>query len=270
VTVQAQLEEVRRLTEYLASGEPTRHGAIPWASPVPVFGMLARAQVATLGLNPSNLEFVNRYGEQLDDEERRFHSLSSLGLDHWALARPKDIQNVWKYCEDYFQRSPYDGWFRPLNRILSGLGVSYYDKSQPACHLDLVPYATSDKWSALTKNQRQGLGTIGTASLIQLLCASNVRVLILNGMSVVREFSNVLGMPLVPQEIPNWTLSNSKGGVRGYAYELCISGIQGRSLGRDMIVLGYNHNIQSSFGVTNKVISEIAKWISTKAGGIAL
>ncbi len=188
MTVQAQLKEVKRLTDHLATGEPSRHGAIPWASPVPMFGILARSRVATLGLNPSNLEFVNRKGEQLDNEQRRFHSLSSLGLEHWSMARPRDIRNVWQYCETYFQRNPYDAWFKPLNRILSGLGVSYYDQFQPACHLDLVPYATANKWSALSKEQRQGLGVIGAESLVELLRDSRIRVLILNGMGVVRSF----------------------------------------------------------------------------------
>jgi hypothetical protein len=39
---------------------------IPWACPIPSFGDLTRARVATLGLNPSNREFVDERGNELD------------------------------------------------------------------------------------------------------------------------------------------------------------------------------------------------------------
>lgn len=270
MTVQAQMRELQRLTEHLASGIPALHGAIPWASPVPMFGALSRSRVATLGLNPSNLEFVNRQGEQLDQGDRRFHSLKSLGLSRWGDAQPRHIKSIWNLCESYFQRNPYDGWFRRLDRILGGLGVSYYDEFQPACHLDLVPYATANKWSVLTRSQREELGAIGAVSLVQLLRASEIRVLVLNGMTVVREFSNLLDIPLMAKEKSAWVLPNSRGGVKGYAYELRISDIRGKSLGREVIILGFNHNLQSSFGVTNLVITRIARWISERTQGVEL
>ena len=36
-------------------------------------------------------------------------------------------------------------------------------------------------------------------------------------------------------------------------------------LGRDVYILGYNHNIQSSYGVTSSVRTSIQEWISHKA-----
>jgi len=196
--------------------------------------------------------------------------LASLGLTRWKDAKPDDIKSIWKCCDAYFQRNPYDRWFNPLNMILSQVGVSYYDEFQPACHLDLVPYATTQKWSALTKVQQQQLGMIGAASLLQLLRASKIKILVLNGKSVVREFSRLLAVSLIPQEVPAWALPNSRGGVRGYAYELSLTEILGKALGRRILVLGYNHNIQSSFGVTHEVIAEISGWISQRAHGVTL
>jgi hypothetical protein len=235
-----------------------------------MFGALSRSRVATLGLNPSNLEFVDRNGDQLQHDQRRFHSLSSLGLRRWEDARPRDLESVWNLCETYFQRNPYDGWFKRLNKIVSGLGLSYYDAFQPVCHLDLVPYATADKWSILTKLQRQELGAIGAVSLVQLLRASDLRVLVLNGMSVVREFSRLLGVSLTREEMHMWLLPNSKNGVKGYAYDARISSIHGQTLNRELMILGYNHNIQSSYGVTNLVITEIANWIAEKTQRLEL
>ena len=54
---------------------------IPWSSPVISFGDLSRARVATLGLNPSNREFVDDAGIELDGPSRRFPTLRSLKLD---------------------------------------------------------------------------------------------------------------------------------------------------------------------------------------------
>lgn len=270
MTVPAQLKELRRLIDHLATGLPAKQGAIPWAAPVLMFGQLSRSRVATLGLNPSNLEFVDRNGTELDDLVRRFPSLSSLGIADWKHAQSKDVKSIWNHCESYFQRNPYDGWFKRLDRIVSGLGVSYYDQFTPACHLDLVPFATTEKWSTLSRSQRQNLGDLGAASLVSLLRASEIRVLILNGMSVVREFSNVMGVTLSPSPMKTWHLPNSRGGVGGIAFEHKLSIIHGQSLDRDILILGYNHNIQSSFGVTNVAIQNIADWIERRTKGMEL
>ena len=40
-------------------------GIIPWAAPIPVFGDLCTSRVATVGLNPSNREFVDEDGIEL-------------------------------------------------------------------------------------------------------------------------------------------------------------------------------------------------------------
>src|SRR3954467_9654552 len=107
MTVSAQLKELKRLIEHLSSGLPATHGAIPWAAPVPMFGSLCRSRIATLGLNPSNLEFVDQSGAQLDRDQRRLHSLSSLGLRDWGEAQKRHIRRVWEFCDGYFQRNPY-------------------------------------------------------------------------------------------------------------------------------------------------------------------
>jgi hypothetical protein len=38
--------------------------------------------------------------------------------------------------------------------------------------------------------------------------------------------------------------------------------LSGVSLPNEILVLGYNHNLQSSYGVTNEAISAIRDWIS--------
>ena len=67
-----------------------------------------------------------------------------------------------------------------------------------------------------------------------------------------------------------WTLPrNSGGGVAGYAFRGTITRLAGIDLGRPIVVLGYNHNIQSSFGVTAKVKSEIRNWFAAVTKEVA-
>jgi hypothetical protein len=48
----------------------------------------------------------------------------------------------------------------------------------------------------------------------------------------------------------------------GVAYKGVVSAVSGIKLPHEILVLGYNHNLQSSFGVTNEVIFAIRDWIS--------
>lgn|ERR1700688_2215103 len=57
---------------------------IPWACPIPSFGDLWRSRVATLGFNPSNREFVDEAGNELQGGSRRFPTLKSLSLGSWS------------------------------------------------------------------------------------------------------------------------------------------------------------------------------------------
>jgi len=99
-------------------------GVIPWSSPVLSFGDLSTARVATLGLNPSNREFVDGDGKELDGASRRFHTLTSLGLSAWSDAKPRHLSLIAESCRDYFATNPYDTWFKRLDRVIAGLKVS--------------------------------------------------------------------------------------------------------------------------------------------------
>src|SRR5688572_24685867 len=102
---------------------------IPWGSPVPAFGDATSADIATLGLNPSNREFVDSSGVELDGGFRRFHTLGSLRIASWAHATAQHERLIWESCRFYFRRNPYDGWFRQLDALLSETDASYYGTS---------------------------------------------------------------------------------------------------------------------------------------------
>ncbi len=61
----------------------------------------------------------------------------------------------------------------------------------------------------------------------------------------------------------DWTLPRREGpGVTGFAFRGRVRHLFGVDLGRSVLILGYNHNIQSSFGVTTEVKGAIRNWIA--------
>lgn len=250
---------IRRLLE----PEATTANVIPWSSPVPAFGDLTKAKVATVGINPSNREFVDQAGVELEGEERRFHTLRSLGINSWTEATLEHAAKIDQSCVEYFQRNPYDRWFRKLDFVMAGSDFSYYDNFCHACHVDLSPYATGVKWTALTQSEKASLLKLSKDCLGELLCESPVRILILNGRSVVSYFQQYFAVELPHETMPGWELPRASGNdVAGISYQGVIRKIGGLELPTDVLVVGFNHNIQSSFGVTTNVMKRIQKWVS--------
>ena len=244
---------------------------IPWSCPVPSFGDPALSVVGTLGLNPSNREFVDGTGNELDGALRRFHTLRSLGLSQWSDATARHLQLIIDSCCKYFSRNPYDGWFRKLDHLISGTKASYYHPSLAACHLDLIPYATSCKWTELTPKQRSLLVSVSGDTLGPILRDFKIRLLILNGNSVVDQFQSMAGIRLERRVMQQWALPRRlQSDVTGIAYKGVVREVSGMQLHRDVLVLGFNHNIQSSFGVTTQVRDAIKRWITRAAAAVHL
>src|ERR1700759_4417351 len=111
-----KLEQLSKLNDYI----------LTWGSPVPSFGSLSTSRLATIGINPSNREFVDQDGSELVGANRRFHTLRSLGLNDWSEIEEEHLVLIWSLCDEYFSRNPYDGWFKKLDNIISGTSMSYY------------------------------------------------------------------------------------------------------------------------------------------------
>ena len=258
------------LLDRLDSSAISKTNVIRWGCPVPSFGNLSGSRVATLGINPSNREFVDQSGNELEGEYRRFHTLRSLGLDSWSEVDARHLHAILDSCRTYFSGNPYDRWFKRLDQVISGTMASFYDPDDEACHLDLIPYATGRKWTDLTTQQKSSLLTVAGDTLGLLLRDSPVRILILNGSSVVRRFQCVAGVLLDRQEMPSWALPRRTGpDVMGVAYMGVVKSFSGIQLRNKIKVLGFNHNLQSSFGVTNEVIHAIRKWIAESTRKVA-
>jgi len=259
------------LIDRLDSSAISATNVIRWSCPIPSFGDLSRSRVATLGLNPSNREFVDESGNELEGASRRFHTLSSLRLNSWSDVDSRHLQLIVDSCAKYFAGNPYDRWFRKLDQVVAGTGASYYDIVDMACHLDVIPYATNHKWMELTSSQRSALLSAAGDTLALLLRGSPVRTLILNGRSVVEHFQDIAGVRLERQQMDGWSLRRkSNGDVKGMAYFGDVDALSGIPLGHNICVLGFNHNLQSSFGVTTKAIQSISAWIAQASGKVSL
>lgn len=245
-----------RLVEALDSGRPEL-GVVTWACPVPFFGRIDQARIATVGINPSNREFVRSDGAELDGPQRRLPSLASLALDDWSQATGGDVRTLTQACLRYFEGNPYRLWFDVLERVLNRGGFSYYEGSR-AAHIDLVAYATASKWSMLGPTVRRKLITQGRLTLATVIRDSPIDLLVLNGRSVVNEFIASAEVELRASTVPAWTLPRSTGpGVAGVRYSGTLRSVAGVDLERCVQVIGFNHNLQSSFGVTTTVMRQI-------------
>lgn len=251
------------LLNALETHQLTDLDVMAWACPIPFFGHLESAHLATVGINPSNREFVGVDGDELIDDDRRLPTLGSLGLSSWLQADFFALRSILLACREYFERNPYDGWFGTLQRIIEPTGHSYYAPRSDACHLDVVPWATIGKWGMLSPTARRRLVERGAQALADLIASSPLTMLVLNGQEVVRQFEVLLGSSLNPERVPAWDLPRRVGrAVPGTAYSARIVSIAGIPLDRDLLVIGYNHNLQSSFGVTSAVRDRIGEWIN--------
>lgn len=249
----------------LARGDVDERLVMDWSCPVPYFGRLRSSALATVGINPSSREFVDSSGDELDGERRRFPTLGSLGLETWADASSLDLGAIVDACDQYFSVNPYSRWFDVLDSVTRAVGASFYSSESPAAHLDLVPYATHVKWGALTLAQQRALLRSGRDLVGALLRESAVELLVLNGASVVRQFEQVADVVLNREPGPGWDLPRQRSEpIRGIAYAGLVDRIGAVELGRTITVAGYNHNLQSSFGVTKSATTAIASWIASQ------
>lgn len=253
-----QAGEIMMIPQYvldrICQPRPKDLSVLPHSTPVVSFGDGLNARVATLGLNPSRLEFQDNKGNMLMAGERRLADMYSLGTPGADAVHPDDAKAVYEACKTYFQRNPYRRWFDQLERIITGLGASYYDGS--ACHLDLVQWATDPVWGKLDCRVRNDLVELDKEFLLRQLRNETIEVLLLNGRSVINGFEGALGLML--DEVSLKELSTapfpSKTG-RFYT---------GRLMGK-ITVVGWSINLQSSFGVSNNLREYIKQVVAELA-----
>ena len=234
---------------------PPDSSVIVGSTPVVSFGDASSARVATLGLNPSRSEFLDRNGKELVGPLRRLATHSSVNSSDLANAPLSVISQILNDCNSYFSdnRNPYRRWFDQLNIILKECNSSYYDGS--ACHLDLVQWATNPTWGQLRPAcLRNRLIDDDSRFLLEQISNENIQLLLVNGMGVYRQLTRVIKETLVELNP-----------IIGFG--CCDTRLfSGSIFGRTRVV-AWSTNLQSSFGVTSQLRAEIAKRVGELAEG---
>jgi hypothetical protein len=129
---------------------------VPNTLPILFFGNPS-ATVATVGLNPSSYEYTARDGVLLTGKAQRFATLQSLGATSRSALTDRQCQEAIDWMRDYYDpgKPVYSDYFRVLDRVLAGIGVSHADAT--AVHLDLVQEATQPTWSHLGLPEQEAL-----------------------------------------------------------------------------------------------------------------
>lgn len=256
------LSQVSQLTsaadELAQNGAPVRE----WACPVPWLGDLGAAHVATVSTLPGSQEFVDRSGRELCGRDRRLPTLTSLGLRSWQEARVDHQDIVLEACRTYFRGRPRKRWFAALEHLLLAAGTSLANPRPGACHIHLIPFALTRPWTKVGARERSELCRAAGSHVAQALKGSSIRVLFLGGRSAVNLFQQLAGTTLEGQGQESWDLHGRRGVyARGEAFRGTITSVSGTDLGREVLVLGMNHNPHTSFGLNGKVLASMAEWM---------
>jgi hypothetical protein len=255
-------EVLRELLKQYHKDQISKLDIIPWAMPIPFFGNITNSIVATLGLNPSNKEFIDNTGNELIGQTRRFETLDSLNIEDWNNVDDVNLHIIIDSCNKYFMRNSYDKWFKKLDFLISGSGYSYYFPYSNACHLDLIPFATEIKWGDINLRKKKYLQEISKDFLGMILKHSPIKVLILNGQAVVEGLLKISDATLEKKMLSQLNLKRiSEKSISGYGFIGEINKIGEICLDKPIKIIGFNHNIQSSFGITKNVQLAIRDWI---------
>jgi hypothetical protein len=225
---------------------PVGAPVVPGSTPVVAFGDPGSAEVATLGINPSRVEFVEN-GALLEGHRRRLSTLESLGASTLDALSYTQVATVVADCSTYFAHNPYRRWFDPLDALLrAATGTSYYDGS--ACHLDLVQWATDPVWGAITDRAvRRALLDDGVSHLRTQLARGNVRLVLLNGRQVIDQVTAPGLAELTQVDLFD------VGRLRCRLFTSDTGGLRW---------IGWSTNLQSSFGVSTAFRTELARRVA--------
>jgi hypothetical protein len=191
-------EEIKKLVlERVMAPYPKNSHIVPYSTPVVSFGNPETSTVATLGINPSSGEFIDKGKNLLAAEAKRLVDLETLGLpsetDQLDL---EQAEKVLSGCVQYFDGTTTYGWFLRLQEyVLDSVNASYKPSAgedvEGACHLDLVQWATDPVWRDLDKGVRETLLESDLEFLRFQLTNYKFKKLFLNGSEVIKQFNRL-------------------------------------------------------------------------------
>lgn len=234
---------------------PSLH-SVPGSLPVLFFGDIFSARIATLGINPSQQEYLDRSGHELTGDAQRFQTLTSLQASTRAALTDEQCEKAISTMRDYFQPGkPVYQWFRPLDYVTQAMDYSY--AKHQAVHLDLIQEATAPTWSALEMQvpvEASALLVADRPFLRWQLQAFSLRAVICNGKTPLRHMCGLLDQPVNVDAIAQGRI----GGVTWYA-------TRGHMAGRALAIMGWNIPLARPAGLTTlnkeELGRQLARWL---------
>jgi hypothetical protein len=190
------VDDLRQARLYARLRRSPSPSTVPGSLPVLFFGDLFGAEIASVGLNPSDREYLNKDGVQLTGLDRRFATIDSLRADNRASLSDEQCAEAIQRMRDYFRPGkPVYKWFTALDRVTSGFGASF--SAATCAHLDLVQESTRPTWTLLAKSQPQEHEELLKQDLPFLewqIRSFSLRALICNGRTVGDQLRQKLGV----------------------------------------------------------------------------
>lgn len=201
--MEQQLKEF--LLDKISEPLPTNIGIVKGSIPIVFFGNVEKAEIATLSLNPSNKEFKHKGKKRcVDRTELKVE-------DHQKLTREQS-ESVYQSLLLYFKVNPYKTWFNPMNNLFEKKRLEYYNDK--IVHLDISPWATSNKWNNLSPEVRESI--IDTSIIKNVIEKRGIKKLFINGKTTFNVFCDTLGIETKDIQQSNFTYITQNGNSRSF------------------------------------------------------
>jgi hypothetical protein len=171
------------LIEKISEPLPTIVKIVEGSIPIVFFGNVEKAEIATLSLNPSNKEFEH-------NGVRRCVDRMELGVSDNQKLTSGQAESVYKSLLLFFKVNPYKTWFNPMNNMFKSKGYEYYNDK--IVHLDISPWATSDKWGSLSLEQRESI--IDTTIIKNVIEKRGIKKVFVNGKTAFNIFCTTINI----------------------------------------------------------------------------
>jgi hypothetical protein len=222
---------------------PVDCGVVEKSTPVISFGDFTKAQIATLGINPSASEFQSA-GKLLKGKRKRLADEEN---------GPCDPMEIWFKSKYYFLGNPYWSWFKHLEELLLQVGGSYRTN---ACHLDLSPWATNPIFGKLSQVQQNTLLNHDRELLNWQIAESEIKTVLFNGATVRNTIESAQNYHL--QKVGE--IKYTSGGRERTSDLINGDGPQGAS------IFGWTVNLQALQATVEEradVMMKIAEWLKS-------
>lgn len=236
-----------QILEYIKQSIPqnAKMPIVERSIPVPFFGNIEGAEVATISINPSNLEFEDLYGNILS--EKRFADREFWREKDTDTLTENHTEGVYESLYKYFRHNPYKRWFDVLEEYAGNLfGCSYYNGTM--VHLDIYPWATKQKWNKLpVSTKKEALQEYDL--LKRILLNKNFKYIYINGKQTKEQVEKYFNIT-----IPEYPITNTKNKCN---HTRCMYKYQ---LG-DTLLIGSSCYLQNSYE-SKEYLTELHKILS--------